>query len=80
MGILVSFTNKTERHDITEILLKMALNTKILNQSEPNLVESLFYVFFCCHWLDVNYTIWLTEILYIFLLEKCGGNVTFVYI
>jgi hypothetical protein len=24
---LVSFTNKTDRHDITEILLKMALST-----------------------------------------------------
>jgi hypothetical protein len=26
-GPLVSSTNKTDRHDITEILLKMALNT-----------------------------------------------------
>ena len=26
-GSLVSYTNKTDRHDITEILLKMALNT-----------------------------------------------------
>ena len=26
-GPLVSFTNKTDRHDITEILLKVALNT-----------------------------------------------------
>ena len=29
---LVSFTNKTDRHDITEILLKVALNT--INQSK----------------------------------------------
>jgi hypothetical protein len=27
MGALVSSTNKTDRHDITEILLKVALNT-----------------------------------------------------
>ena len=27
-GTPVSFTNKTDRHDITEILLKVALNTK----------------------------------------------------
>ena len=27
LGTLVSFTNKTDRHDITEILFKMALNT-----------------------------------------------------
>jgi hypothetical protein len=26
-GIPVSLTNKTDRHDITEILLKVALNT-----------------------------------------------------
>jgi hypothetical protein len=26
----VSYTNKTDRHDITEILLKVALNTIIL--------------------------------------------------
>jgi len=26
-GTLVSSTNKTDRHDITEILMKMALNT-----------------------------------------------------
>jgi hypothetical protein len=26
-GILVSSTNKTDRHDITKILLKVALNT-----------------------------------------------------
>jgi hypothetical protein len=30
-GILVSSTNKTVRHDITEILLKVALRTKISN-------------------------------------------------
>jgi hypothetical protein len=27
-GILVSSTNKTDRHDITELLLKVAFNTK----------------------------------------------------
>jgi hypothetical protein len=30
-GILVSSTNKTDRHDIAEILLKVALNT--INQN-----------------------------------------------
>jgi hypothetical protein len=29
-GTLVSFTNKTDSHDIAEILLKVALNTKTL--------------------------------------------------
>jgi hypothetical protein len=31
---LVSSTNKTDRHDIAEILLKVALNT--INQTKPN--------------------------------------------
>jgi hypothetical protein len=31
---LSSSTNKTERHDITEILLKVALNTIILTKPE----------------------------------------------
>jgi hypothetical protein len=34
-GTPVSFTNKTDRHDIIEILLKVALNT--INQTNPNL-------------------------------------------
>jgi hypothetical protein len=32
-GTLVSSTNKTDRHDIAEILLKVALNT--INQTKP---------------------------------------------
>jgi len=32
-GTPVSFTNKTDRHDITAILLKVALNT--INQTKP---------------------------------------------
>jgi hypothetical protein len=32
-GTPVSSTNKTDRHDITEILLKVALNT--INQTKP---------------------------------------------
>ena len=34
-GNLVSSTNKTDRHNITEILLKVALNTINLNLSKP---------------------------------------------
>jgi len=30
LGTLVSSTNKTDRHNISEIVLKMALNTKTL--------------------------------------------------
>jgi len=38
-GTPVSFTNKTDQQDITEILLKVALNTISL---------ALSYVFVCC--------------------------------
>ena len=34
-GTLVSSTNKTDCHNITEILLKVALNTIILTPSSP---------------------------------------------
>ena len=37
-GTLVSSTNKTDRHDITEILLKVDLST--INQTKPNLFIS----------------------------------------
>ena len=33
-GTLVSSSNKTDRHDITEILLKVAYNTIKLNQTK----------------------------------------------
>jgi hypothetical protein len=33
-GTPVSFTNKTDLHDITEILLKVSLNS--INQPKPN--------------------------------------------
>jgi hypothetical protein len=40
-GIPASFTTKTGRHDIAEILLKVALNTKNQsNQNQPLLMKS----------------------------------------
>jgi len=36
-GTPVSSTNKIDRHDITEILLKVALNTIIITPLKPNL-------------------------------------------
>jgi hypothetical protein len=38
LGILVSSTNKTDRHDITEILLKVTLNIINLNLTETLIV------------------------------------------
>jgi hypothetical protein len=37
LGTPVSSTNKIDRHDITEILLKVALNTINLNQTKPTI-------------------------------------------
>ncbi len=39
LGTSVSNTNKTDCHDITEILLKVALNT--INQAKPYLLLSV---------------------------------------
>ena len=39
MGTSASSTTKTGRHDITEILLKVALNT--INQAKPYLLLSV---------------------------------------
>jgi hypothetical protein len=39
-GSPVSSTNKTDLHDITEILLKLMLST--INQTKPNLFQFLF--------------------------------------
>jgi hypothetical protein len=40
-GTPVSSTNKTDRHDITEILLKVALNTT--NQTKPNRLQIIIH-------------------------------------
>jgi hypothetical protein len=52
-GIPVSSTNKTPRHDITEILLRVALNT--INQAKPSyilggLTLSVFTIFRSDFW------------------------------
>jgi hypothetical protein len=42
-GPLVSSTNKTDRHDINEILLKVALNTiKQINKQTGNLYTLIY--------------------------------------
>jgi len=40
--IPVSSTNKTDRHDITEILLKVALKT--IHQTKPNQTKVFLYI------------------------------------
>jgi hypothetical protein len=42
MGPLASSTNKADRHDITEILLKVALNT--INQTKKLPMESVLII------------------------------------
>jgi hypothetical protein len=43
LGTPASSTTKTGRHDITEILLKVALNTK--NQSKSNRKTAIYMIF-----------------------------------
>jgi hypothetical protein len=43
-GTPVSSTTKTDRHDITEILLNVALNAIKPNQTNQNLFHYLFFV------------------------------------
>jgi hypothetical protein len=52
-GTSVSSTNKTDRHDITEILLKVVLNTTALTQEGQTWELSLEYVH--DKWANLNY-------------------------
>ena len=59
LGTLVSFTNKTDRHDITEILLNVVLNTITLtllyNHFFSQCSEFCFqYCFFFYHFLVIQ--------------------------
>jgi len=42
-GTPISSTNKTDRHDMTEILLKVALNT--INQTKPKGIFISFWIY-----------------------------------
>jgi hypothetical protein len=42
-GTLISSTNKTDRNDIAEILLKVALNT--INQTKPKGIFISFWIY-----------------------------------
>ena len=44
LSIPVSSTNKTDRHDITELLLKVALNTINLNPNQSFISVSIHLV------------------------------------
>jgi hypothetical protein len=48
-GTLVSSTNKTDRHDITEILSKMALNTINLKPNLKQYKEPNYYITLTCY-------------------------------
>jgi hypothetical protein len=48
LGTLVSSTNKTDRHDITKILLKVTLNTTILTLYPQHTYTGLL------SWLDTD--------------------------
>ena len=52
-GTPVSSTNKTDCHDITEILLKVALNT--INQPKPTLSYLFDYILYHLKWGTTRY-------------------------
>jgi hypothetical protein len=50
-----SSTNKTDRHDITEILLKVVLNTiKQTNKQYNNNINNNKYIIFVCTMIQVD--------------------------
>jgi hypothetical protein len=53
-GTPVSSTNKTDRHDITEILLKVALNTIKTKQWKLASANSMISVFMPFSWLTLS--------------------------
>jgi hypothetical protein len=53
LGTPVSSTNKTDRHNITDILLKVALNTIILTRSLS------FYLIFCWFFFSLKQHWWI---------------------
>jgi hypothetical protein len=61
LGHPVSSTNKTDRHDITELLLKVALSTTKPNQTKTKLLKLLSIFLFLWH----NEKCW-TNIMFIF--------------
>jgi hypothetical protein len=53
-GTSTSSTTKTGRHDIVEILLKVALNTKNQNHIVVNSITHHPFVY-SCGWVEVHY-------------------------
>jgi len=51
-GTPVSSTNKTDRHDITEILLKVALNIITINHPFVGIFVIIYFCFFFCRYGD----------------------------
>jgi hypothetical protein len=75
LGTPVSCTNKTDCHDITEILLKMALTTITLTLQTSNFIAHKMttnYLLF--YWLEVQITIFTNLINYLSQpFEVCGN-------
>ena len=53
-GPLVSSTNKTDRHDISEILLKVELNTIILTPLKYLFLCVSWIVLYTCEWMQIK--------------------------
>ena len=52
----VSFTNKPDRHDITEILLKVALNTITITHSFYYRYVCFYWELYICFWVHINHS------------------------
>ena len=63
-GNLVSFTNKTDRHDITEILLKVVLNTITLTPYSIFFTNAIFFYIYISN--QISTTFDKIKILYFF--------------
>ena len=65
-GTPISLINKTDRHDITEILLKVALNTLTLTLLWKPAVQTSFYIlkqWLTCSWIFTVSLVWTTNFL-----------------
>jgi hypothetical protein len=76
MGTPVSSTKKTYHHDITEILLKMALNT-----IKPNQIISLYFPFVCGKlMLNIFFNVFMPYTVIILYMHSSETSISVIYL
>jgi hypothetical protein len=73
-GIPVSSTNKTDRHNITEILLKVANNIVLSSGQNPIWLESLFKLDTCTCIIDVLFVYLMSMVWFGFMVLNATFN------